>query len=64
MCRSSSKRVSPPIGARSNEDVKMKIAVIGGIGSGKSEVMKVAKEMGITCLSADEINDALLHEPV
>ncbi len=42
----------------------MKIAVIGGIGSGKSEVMKVAKEMGITCLSADEINDALLHEPV
>lgn len=41
----------------------MRIAVIGGIGSGKSEVMKIAKERGFFCLSADEINDELLKTP-
>lgn len=41
----------------------MIIAVIGGIGSGKSEVVSVAREMGITCLSADEINSELLKSP-
>lgn len=41
----------------------MRIAVIGGIGSGKSEVMKIAKERGFFCLSADEINADLLKTP-
>lgn len=40
----------------------MKIAVIGGIGSGKSEVLSVAREMGIATLSADAINRELLCE--
>ncbi len=42
----------------------MRIAVIGGIGSGKSEVMKIAKERGFFCLSADEINAKLLQTPL
>lgn len=41
----------------------MRIAIIGGIGSGKSEVMKIAKECGFHCLSADEINSQLLTTP-
>ena len=41
----------------------MRIAIIGGIGSGKSEVMKIAKEKGFFCLSADEINAELLKTP-
>ena len=41
----------------------MKVAVIGGIGTGKSEVLKVAREMGLACLSADEINAELLSDP-
>ena len=41
----------------------MNIALIGGIGSGKSEVLKVAREMGIAALSADEINAGLLKSP-
>lgn len=41
----------------------MRIAVIGGIGSGKSEVMKIAKKRGFFCLSADEINAELLKTP-
>lgn len=41
----------------------MRIAVIGGIGSGKSEVMKIAKGKGFFCLSADEINAELLKTP-
>ncbi len=41
----------------------MRIAVIGGIGSGKSEVMKIANERGFFCLSADEINAELLKTP-
>ena len=40
----------------------MRIAVIGGIGSGKSEVLAVAREMGVCCLSADEINRELLAD--
>lgn len=38
----------------------MRIAIIGGIGSGKSEVMKIAKERGFFCISTDEINSELL----
>lgn len=41
----------------------MRIAIIGGIGSGKSEVMKIAKERGFFCISADEINSELLKTP-
>ena len=41
----------------------MKIAVIGGIGSGKSEVMKTVNKMGVATLSADEINTRLLATP-
>ena len=41
----------------------MKIAVVGGIGSGKSEVVKAVQEMGIATLSADEINSELLVTP-
>lgn len=40
----------------------MRIAVIGGIGSGKSEVVKIARDRGIFCLSADEINSTLLKD--
>ncbi len=41
----------------------MRIAIVGGIGSGKSEVLAVAKnEMGLACLSADEINAGLLSD--
>ena len=38
----------------------MRITVIGGIGSGKSEAIKAAAELGIHTLSADEINSKLL----
>lgn len=41
----------------------MKIAVIGGIGSGKSEAMATIKEMGYKTLSADEINAEMLKDP-
>jgi len=41
----------------------MRIAIIGGIGSGKSEAMKIAKERGFECISADEINAELLRTP-
>ena len=34
---------------------KIKIAVTGGIGSGKSLVMQMLKEMGFPCFSCDEI---------
>ena len=43
--------------------MSMNIAIIGGVGSGKTEVLKVAREMGITALSADEINAELLRNP-
>lgn len=41
----------------------MKIAVTGGIGTGKSEVMKIIKRLGYVTASADEINAALLTRP-
>lgn len=41
----------------------MRIAVVGGIGSGKSEFVKVAREMGVRCVSADEINADLMQNP-
>lgn len=41
----------------------MKICVIGGIGTGKSTFIDVAKDLGIKCLSADEINANLLETP-
>lgn len=40
----------------------MRIAIIGGIGSGKSETLRAARELGIACLSADEINAGLLEK--
>ncbi len=39
-----------------------RIAIIGGIGSGKSEVLAVAKDMGYDILSADKINAELLQD--
>ncbi len=41
----------------------MRIAIIGGIGSGKSEVLSVAEELNIATLSADKINADLLKTP-
>lgn len=41
----------------------MKIAIIGGIGSGKSEALKAARDLGFATLSADEINAELLATP-
>ena len=41
----------------------MKIAIIGGIGSGKSAVLSIIKEMGYETLSADEINAEMLNDP-
>ncbi len=41
----------------------MRIAVIGGIGSGKSEVLSIAEELNIATLSADKINADLLKSP-
>lgn len=41
----------------------MKIAIVGGIGSGKSEVLAVAKSLGFSTLSADEVNAELLSSP-
>ena len=42
----------------------MRVAIAGGIGSGKSEVLKVAAELGLHTLSADEINSQLLENPI
>ncbi len=41
----------------------MRIAIIGGIGSGKSEVLRVAIERGLKVASADKINAQLLSRP-
>ena len=41
----------------------MKIAIVGGIGSGKSEVLKSLKDMGVATLDADAINAELLAMP-
>ena len=38
----------------------MKIAVTGGIASGKSEVMQLLRDMGKTTVDADKINAKLL----
>jgi len=38
----------------------MRIAIIGGIGSGKSTVLGILRELGYVALSADEINSELL----
>ena len=39
-----------------------KIAVTGGIGSGKSAVCRILKERGYPVFSCDEINRTLLSE--
>ena len=39
----------------------MRIAVTGGIGSGKSEVIKVISSLGYNCISSDEINKSILQ---
>lgn len=41
----------------------MKIAITGGIGVGKSEVMQIIKSLGYKTVSADEINSRLLLCP-
>ncbi len=41
--------------------MSMKIAIVGGIGSGKSEALAVARALGMATLSADEINGELLE---
>lgn len=38
----------------------MRVAIAGVMGSGKSEILKAARQMGIATLSADEINAELL----
>lgn len=38
----------------------MNIAIVGGIASGKSEVLKTLKSLGAFVISADEINRGLL----
>lgn len=40
----------------------VKVAITGGIGSGKSAVLQVVKNMGYTALSCDEIYSELLHD--
>ncbi len=41
----------------------MRIAITGGIGSGKSEVGRILLEKGVQVLSADSINKELLSSP-
>ncbi len=41
----------------------LKVAIIGGIGSGKSELLKIADELGLVCENADNINARLLQLP-
>lgn len=40
----------------------IKIAVTGGIGSGKSSVAKIIREKGFPVFSCDEINKQLLTD--
>ena len=40
---------------------KIKIAVTGGIGSGKSLVIQILKEMGFPCFSCDEIYKEIIQ---
>ena len=46
-----------------NSDKKLKIAVTGGIASGKSTVMGIIKRLGYKVYSADSIYADLLNEP-
>jgi dephospho-CoA kinase len=39
------------------------VAITGGIGCGKSEIMKILREMGHVTVSCDRINAELLEEP-
>ncbi len=41
----------------------MKIAIVGGIGTGKSTVMKIIKELGGNTILTDELNRTLLSDP-
>lgn len=41
----------------------MRIAIIGGIGSGKSTVLDIVRNLGYPSLSADEMNRELLEDP-
>lgn len=45
------------------EKENLKVAIIGGIGSGKSELLKIAADLGLVCESADSINARLLQSP-
>lgn len=38
----------------------MRIAIIGGIGSGKSTVLQILEDKGYSVLSCDEVNDKLI----
>jgi len=40
----------------------MRIAIVGGIGSGKSEALNVARKLNLATISCDEINAALLQD--
>lgn len=40
----------------------MKVAICGGIGSGKSVVLRILKNLGAKVISADEVNSALLKD--
>ena len=42
---------------------KIKVAITGGIGSGKSTVLRIIKELGYPCFSCDEIyKDVLISK--
>ena len=43
--------------------MKKKIAITGGIGSGKSTVCKCLSEMGYSVFSCDKIYNELIFEP-
>ena len=41
----------------------MRIAICGGIGSGKSAVTKILRDLGATVVVADEVNASLMRDP-
>ena len=43
--------------------MKKKIAITGGIGSGKSLVLEILRQQGFSCFSCDEIYAELVKEP-
>ena len=43
--------------------MRLKIAICGGIGSGKSQVTAVLRELGAKVVVADEVNASLLLDP-